>query len=226
MASAFITGAPVHTAGSALLVRPRKQLGAATVRCASGSPLSRPLSQNRSRLATPPFPAPTSGFVAPQSPEQRRFPDAGRVASVPVVHAAAAEGGEAAAEAPKTSELLKTLQLGSLFGLWYLFNIYFNIYNKQVSMSASLPHAAMPDQSIFWLAFSVPWLRDREMGRDQIVSNHFFSRPWRSECEGPVLTPRGGTPPLLVKLPILKFSCPWQFFNSRQSDFGSSLPGF
>ncbi|CAN6195465.1 unnamed protein product [Urochloa humidicola] len=28
--------------------------------------------------------------------------------------------------------LVKTLQLGALFGLWYLFNIYFNIYNKQV----------------------------------------------------------------------------------------------
>jgi solute carrier family 35 protein E1 len=28
---------------------------------------------------------------------------------------------------------MKTLWLGSLFGLWYLFNIYFNIYNKQVS---------------------------------------------------------------------------------------------
>lgn len=26
----------------------------------------------------------------------------------------------------------KTLMLGSLFGLWYLFNIFFNIYNKQV----------------------------------------------------------------------------------------------
>lgn len=28
--------------------------------------------------------------------------------------------------------LAKTLELGLLFGLWYLFNIYFNIYNKQV----------------------------------------------------------------------------------------------
>ncbi|RCV30732.1 hypothetical protein SEVIR_6G128500v4 [Setaria viridis] len=28
--------------------------------------------------------------------------------------------------------LMKTLQLGLFFGLWYLFNIYFNIYNKQV----------------------------------------------------------------------------------------------
>ncbi|KAK8933962.1 hypothetical protein KSP39_PZI015616 [Platanthera zijinensis] len=32
----------------------------------------------------------------------------------------------------KNSELVQTLLLGSLFGLWYLFNIYFNIYNKQV----------------------------------------------------------------------------------------------
>jgi solute carrier family 35 protein E1 len=42
--------------------------------------------------------------------------------------AAAAQGaGEEAG-----GGLLKTLQLGALFGLWYLFNIYFNIYNKQV----------------------------------------------------------------------------------------------
>jgi hypothetical protein len=34
---------------------------------------------------------------------------------------------------PETqTQLAKTLQMGSLFGLWYLFNIYFNIYNKQV----------------------------------------------------------------------------------------------
>ncbi|XP_072990437.1 phosphoenolpyruvate/phosphate translocator 1, chloroplastic-like [Typha latifolia] len=41
----------------------------------------------------------------------------------------------AAASAPggaDSGSLLRTLQLGSLFGLWYLFNIYFNIYNKQV----------------------------------------------------------------------------------------------
>ncbi|KAF9607312.1 hypothetical protein IFM89_033857 [Coptis chinensis] len=31
-----------------------------------------------------------------------------------------------------SSSLTKTLQLGSFFGLWYIFNIYFNIYNKQV----------------------------------------------------------------------------------------------
>uniref|UniRef100_A0A6N2LDN7 Sugar phosphate transporter domain-containing protein n=1 Tax=Salix viminalis TaxID=40686 RepID=A0A6N2LDN7_SALVM len=39
---------------------------------------------------------------------------------------------ESAGEGRKKSSLTKTLQLGLLFGLWYLFNIYFNIYNKQV----------------------------------------------------------------------------------------------
>ncbi|KAL1347288.1 hypothetical protein HN51_020759 [Arachis hypogaea] len=46
-----------------------------------------------------------------------------RAASVPE-----SASGDAAA----SGGLLKTLELGSLFGLWYLFNIYFNIYNKQV----------------------------------------------------------------------------------------------
>ncbi|KAK2442896.1 hypothetical protein P8452_21311 [Trifolium repens] len=44
--------------------------------------------------------------------------------------------GESAAD---SSSLLKTLQLGSLFGLWYLFNIYFNIYNKQVLKALHFP---------------------------------------------------------------------------------------
>ncbi|XWS60741.1 hypothetical protein CRYUN_Cryun07bG0061800 [Craigia yunnanensis] len=39
---------------------------------------------------------------------------------------------ESADEGKKSSSLAKTLELGLLFGLWYLFNIYFNIYNKQV----------------------------------------------------------------------------------------------
>eukprot|EP00899_Mesostigma_viride_P008200 jgi/Mesvir1/17381/Mv08683-RA.2 len=34
--------------------------------------------------------------------------------------------------AAKDADMKKTLYLGLLFGLWYLFNIYFNIYNKQV----------------------------------------------------------------------------------------------
>ncbi|KAK1363115.1 triose phosphate/phosphate translocator, non-green plastid, chloroplastic-like [Heracleum sosnowskyi] len=39
------------------------------------------------------------------------------------------ESGENGTEKSRFKE---TLVLGSLFGLWYLFNIYFNIYNKQV----------------------------------------------------------------------------------------------
>ncbi|XP_030521323.1 triose phosphate/phosphate translocator, non-green plastid, chloroplastic-like [Rhodamnia argentea] len=39
---------------------------------------------------------------------------------------------EAAGDREKSGSMAKTLELGLLFGLWYLFNIYFNIYNKQV----------------------------------------------------------------------------------------------
>ncbi|XP_062200019.1 phosphoenolpyruvate/phosphate translocator 1, chloroplastic-like [Phragmites australis] len=46
--------------------------------------------------------------------------------------AAAAAAGKVGAEGEEDGGLAKTLQLGALFGLWYLFNIYFNIYNKQV----------------------------------------------------------------------------------------------
>lgn len=46
-----------------------------------------------------------------------------RAASVPE------SAGERKAE---SNSLARTLELGLLFGLWYLFNIYFNIYNKQV----------------------------------------------------------------------------------------------
>lgn len=35
-------------------------------------------------------------------------------------------------EPSKPSALIRTLQLGAMFGIWYLLNIYFNIYNKQV----------------------------------------------------------------------------------------------
>ncbi|TKY73509.1 Phosphoenolpyruvate/phosphate translocator 1 [Spatholobus suberectus] len=41
--------------------------------------------------------------------------------------------------APAGDALFKTLELGSLFGLWYLFNIYFNIYNKQVLKACHFP---------------------------------------------------------------------------------------
>ncbi|KAL2515695.1 Phosphoenolpyruvate/phosphate translocator 1 [Forsythia ovata] len=37
-----------------------------------------------------------------------------------------------ASESPKSSSGMETFVLGTLFGLWYLFNIYFNIYDKQI----------------------------------------------------------------------------------------------
>eukprot|EP00252_Welwitschia_mirabilis_P017922 TRINITY_DN3998_c0_g1_i1.p1 TRINITY_DN3998_c0_g1~~TRINITY_DN3998_c0_g1_i1.p1 ORF type:complete len:418 (-),score=56.41 TRINITY_DN3998_c0_g1_i1:475-1728(-) len=51
----------------------------------------------------------------------------------------AQEGSDSEVETGLSSKLIKTLQLGSLFGLWYLFNIYFNIYNKQVLKAYAFP---------------------------------------------------------------------------------------
>ena len=48
------------------------------------------------------------------------------------VSCGAAGDAVAAPSAEEGGGFMKTLWLGSLFGLWYLFNIYFNIYNKQV----------------------------------------------------------------------------------------------
>ncbi|KAK4427127.1 Triose phosphate/phosphate translocator, non-green plastid, chloroplastic [Sesamum alatum] len=54
-----------------------------------------------------------------------------------VVRATAETAG--AAETPGSKSFADTLVLGSLFGLWYLFNIYFNIYNKQVLKAFHYP---------------------------------------------------------------------------------------
>ena len=50
---------------------------------------------------------------------------------------AAVDGDEHVAA--KMEALKKTLLLGVLFGMWYLFNIYFNIYNKQVLGATATP---------------------------------------------------------------------------------------
>ncbi|PHT53838.1 Phosphoenolpyruvate/phosphate translocator 1, chloroplastic [Capsicum baccatum] len=65
-----------------------------------------------------------NGWISVPAPAPERESDGleVRATSVP----------ESAGEAPKSKPLMDTLVLGSLFGLWYLFNIYFNIYNKQV----------------------------------------------------------------------------------------------
>ncbi|XP_009773988.1 triose phosphate/phosphate translocator, non-green plastid, chloroplastic-like isoform X1 [Nicotiana tabacum] len=67
--------------------------------------------------------------VPPPAPERESDGVEVRATSVP----------ESAGEAPKSKPLTDTLVLGSLFGLWYLFNIYFNIYNKQVLKAFHYP---------------------------------------------------------------------------------------
>ncbi|RWR85643.1 Drug/metabolite transporter [Cinnamomum micranthum f. kanehirae] len=82
-----------------------------------------------------------SALLAPRSSSSRPSPS--WISALPLnpdhessrssdVRAKAASVPESAGEGEKSAGLMKTLQLGSLFGLWYLFNIYFNIYNKQV----------------------------------------------------------------------------------------------
>jgi len=44
---------------------------------------------------------------------------------------------ESAEEGDNSGKLTKVLELGLLFAMWYLFNIYFNIYNKQVLLCFS-----------------------------------------------------------------------------------------
>ncbi|KAK9113716.1 hypothetical protein Syun_020513 [Stephania yunnanensis] len=51
----------------------------------------------------------------------------------------AASAEEVDGEKQENNALAQTLLLGSLFGLWYLFNIYFNIYNKQVLKVFTFP---------------------------------------------------------------------------------------
>ncbi|KAK9104436.1 hypothetical protein Scep_021280 [Stephania cephalantha] len=51
----------------------------------------------------------------------------------------AASAEEEDGEKQENNALAQTLLLGSLFGLWYLFNIYFNIYNKQVLKVFTFP---------------------------------------------------------------------------------------
>jgi solute carrier family 35, member E1 len=72
--------------------------------------------------ATPPIHLPPLSFKA------------ARLGFSTVVRAASESAAGDVNPEPKEDggSLLQTLQLGSLFALWYLFNIYFNIYNKQV----------------------------------------------------------------------------------------------
>lgn len=53
--------------------------------------------------------------------------------------AASVPGSTPEDDSAESSGAVRTLQLGVMFGVWYLLNIYFNIYNKQVTFK-SLPY--------------------------------------------------------------------------------------
>ncbi|KAI3520750.1 hypothetical protein L1887_10201 [Cichorium endivia] len=59
------------------------------------------------------------------------FPKRNRNDSVVVVRAAAS-APESSGESANPAKFSRTLQLAAMFGVWYLLNIYFNIFNKQV----------------------------------------------------------------------------------------------
>ncbi|XP_078438981.1 phosphoenolpyruvate/phosphate translocator 1, chloroplastic-like [Wolffia australiana] len=87
------------------------------VQCSIGSP---PLSSSLDQCFQ-------SGFG--RFSENQRFLLYGRRAEVKARASSTPDNAEAK---PESGGVVKTLQLGALFGLWYLFNIYFNIFNKQV----------------------------------------------------------------------------------------------
>ncbi|WOL11741.1 phosphoenolpyruvate/phosphate translocator 1, chloroplastic [Canna indica] len=71
-------------------------------------------------------------LVSLPSLPDRRPKDTLAVRATSVPDSAAPGDGPVSSNSNAGGGLMQTLQLGSLFGLWYLFNIYFNIYNKQV----------------------------------------------------------------------------------------------
>ncbi|XP_062170232.1 triose phosphate/phosphate translocator, non-green plastid, chloroplastic-like [Alnus glutinosa] len=96
---------------------PSKPHGLANVSVSANSPRrSWSLSSSNSLKLRP-----WSSVPAPESDRDAKSLEV-RATSVP----------ESAGESAESSGLSKTVELGALFGLWYLFNIYFNIYNKQV----------------------------------------------------------------------------------------------
>lgn len=69
----------------------------------------------------------------------------------------AASAPENADDTVKPSGVIKTLQLGAMFGTWYILNIFFNIYNKQVHHLYLYLHVS-PRPSSFFFFFSFLFL--------------------------------------------------------------------
>ena len=79
----------------------------------------------------------------------------------PTALALSASGGarKAAKEEPKSGGLAETLQVGTYFALWYLFNIAYNIYNKQSLNVLDFPWTVATIQMATGILYFVPmWL--------------------------------------------------------------------
>jgi len=73
--------------------------------------------------------------------------------------ALSSSGGAANAEEPAESSLKDSLQVGTYFALWYLFNIGYNIYNKQALNALSYPWTIATLQMATGIFYFVPvWL--------------------------------------------------------------------
>jgi len=75
--------------------------------------------------------------------------------------ALSASGGEAVAEVAEADEgsMADTLKTGSYFALWYLFNIGYNIYNKQALNALAFPWTIATIQMVTGIFYFVPlWL--------------------------------------------------------------------
>jgi solute carrier family 35, member E1 len=82
--------------------------------------------------------------------------------SSPTTLALSAVGGEAKAksvEPDKAAALKETLQVGSYFALWYLFNIGYNIYNKQALNALAYPWTVATFQMAIGILYFGPlWI--------------------------------------------------------------------
>lgn len=73
--------------------------------------------------------------------------------------ALSSNGGADAVPAEPTSNLADTLQTGTYFALWYLFNIGYNIYNKRALNVLAFPWTIATIQMATGIAYFVPlWL--------------------------------------------------------------------
>jgi solute carrier family 35 protein E1 len=95
-----------------------------------------------------------SGTVASKS-----LPVASNLRAPTTLALSAAGGAKEAVEEPESGGLGETLQIGTYFALWYLFNIGYNIYNKQALNAMAFPWTIATLQMATGCFYFIPmWL--------------------------------------------------------------------